>query len=491
MNELRGVNIESRIRYACIACRAPLVHRNDSRLTCQSCQAEFPVVHGIPILAPRPRALLQSHVENLQSAERHASKLESNLAAHSSARAERAVRGIRANLQLAQRYLKPVVDYLSSAEVGTPHLNDWISSRNAGWPLHEMLPYFVQDWLPSRDFRRGSALIVDALATHRPDAKTLAVFGAGACGLVKECAPQFDEVHAIEMSVPTVFIAQGVLAGDSIDVHLQSSGWRGVTVGGPQTPLKNIHLTVADASCLPFEAGSLSAVVTQYLMDIVANPLGVAAEISDALKPGGIWINFSIPFPLPGEPKELSRPTLEDLPSLLQTLQFQLISGRREKFALLDPADIDPGAAFVTDEVHFFVARKTSDSGRTVTHRERRFDWQSVPRPVPGREVSIILRTVLTSADRSEQREISVSGGSRTFPLGADQSHLISALLSAFDGQRTLRDIFETLQNGSYPLDVENFKELMFYLTERYGIFTTTPEESSTHAERSATVLPR
>ena len=490
MNELHELNIASPTRYACVACGTPLLSTKHSQLKCPSCHAEQPIIHQIPILVSRPDALLKFHADNLNTLEHQAADLERYLAAHPSARAHRALLGMRANLRLTSDYMEPVLDYLSAAGSATPHLNDWISSRNAGWAPQEMLPYFVQDWLPSRDFRRISALIVDALVTYRPDAETLAVLGAGACGLVNECAPQFNEVHAIEMSVPTMFIAQGVLAGDCIEVHLSSAGWRGAKVHGAKSPIRNIKLAVADANCLPFEPGSLSAVVTQYLMDIVANPLGVAAEIAAALKPGGIWVNFSIPFPLPGEPKEISRPALEDLPSLLHPLHFQLISGRRDRFTLLDPTEIDAGAACMNDEVYFFVARKTQAHGGSPTNREKRFNWQSVPRSVPGREVNVIRRSVPTSAQPSEQLEISV-GSSQAFTVGADEADLVSDILSLFDGKRTVQEIFDALQATRYRLNPADFKELLFYLTERHGILTTSPQENPAHAGDSATLLSR
>ncbi len=91
-------------------------------------------------------------------------------------------------------------------------------------------------------------------------------------------------------------------------------------------------------------------------------------------------MNFSIPFALPGEPKELPRPALEDLPAMFEPLDLEMLECRREKFALLDTHDIDPCGTRTDHEVHFFVMRRRSGQMlRQCIRRDKHLDWRAYP----------------------------------------------------------------------------------------------------------------
>ncbi len=59
-------------------------------------------------------------------------------------------------------------------------------------------------------------------------------------------------------------------------------------------PFENVDI-VADASCLPQEDNSVDAIVCESLLEHVADPAKVVAEIKRVLKPGGL-VYVTVPF---------------------------------------------------------------------------------------------------------------------------------------------------------------------------------------------------
>lgn len=110
--------------------------------------------------------------------------------------------------------------------------------------------------------------------------------------------------------------------------------WRRVQVMRKRHLEGQIRLLAADIGTLPFAEGSLSAVVTQYVMDFAGNPLRVAAEIQRVLKASGIRINFSNPFKLPGDSLELAPPEPSELAGLFAPLGLDMIKAERRRFTL-------------------------------------------------------------------------------------------------------------------------------------------------------------
>lgn len=469
--------------YRCVYCSAALEWLDDAALRCGACEQRYPVIQGIPILAFRPSTLLAAHYQALQQA---SAQLEKRRAASGELReghggsglvqrAQRALHGQEKNIELFQAYMRPVAAYLSG--IGEQQLDfiDWISVDEAGCSPHAMLPYFYQDWSETADFQSARALITGALARHRPDAAAGAILGAGACGLVRACTELFDVTYGVDLSVPTLLLAQGALAGDEMVVHLERAAWSAVTLAPPRPSGKGAQLIIGDVNALPFADGSLSAVVTQYLMDIVGNPLGVASEIQRVLEPGGIWVNFSIPFGIPGEPPELGAPGLSELPGLLRPCGLEVVESERRRFTLLDFDKVYTGGNRVSHEVHLFVARKPAQAGEAgggqPGERLARGDaawWKRVPHVVPGREVQIIRKRVFAPTGVADRLE--VGGNSTSFPVSADDVAFVEVFFGQIDGKRTVREIFGELTSYGVPLTEAQFRELMYILAERHGV---------------------
>jgi ubiquinone/menaquinone biosynthesis C-methylase UbiE len=112
-----------------------------------------------------------------------------------------------------------------------------------------------------------------------------------------------------------------------------------------QRPKQEVRLKVADVLRLPFADGSLSAVVSEYLLNRLPDPVGAATEIRRVLKSGGIWVNLS----------RRLRPVAR--PGVLESLGLAVARCEPLQFASADSCRKDAEDRRV-QEVQFFVARK-------------------------------------------------------------------------------------------------------------------------------------
>jgi SAM-dependent methyltransferase len=472
--------------YHCVNCMSVLWDHGPAELCCHNCGRSFPVLNEIPILTSRPHELLLVHLEEFKQAQTAWMEKQSRCfgmakaAARpaTSARAERMLHGMTENLRLIGTFITPIEDFLSKGKKQASNLIDWALSQNVGSAPQTMLPFFYQDWARTRDFEEAESLIVSGLLEHRPDEKTIAILGAGACGLVSSTARHFRRVYGVDLSVPTLLIAQAVLRGHTIEVYVPNAGWRCSRLTPPSQAQNEIRLIAADVGTLPFAEGSLSAVVTQYLMDITGDPLGVADEIQRVLKPGGIWVNFSNPFKIPGELPELGPPEPSELQELFAPLGLDMVKAQRTRFTLQNLDQIYAGGHRNAQEVHFFIARKAASSARAAPgnrlqvwnrHDEASW-WQLVPRIVPGREIHILRKRVFGPGGREDRIEIGLN--SVSFSISGEHTAFVDALFGPIDGQHTLRQIFGILAAQGIVISETDFRELIYSLLRQYCVIT-------------------
>src|SRR5258708_28416972 len=135
---------------------------------------------------------------------------------NSAARIERMLNALTQNLGLIDTYVKPIEEYLNSNGQHPPSLIDWALAQNIGSVPQIMLPFFYQDWARTRDMEDAESLVTDALLHYRPPHETLALLGAGACGMTYASAKHFGVAYGLDLSLPTLLMAQGVMAGATI-----------------------------------------------------------------------------------------------------------------------------------------------------------------------------------------------------------------------------------------------------------------------------------
>ena len=468
--------------YSCVNCMAVLCQGGSGELYCQNCGRSFPIISDIPILTSRPRELLMVHVHELRQALAAFESKRALLPAADNGRSpgmmertRQMLEGMSSNLNLIARYMKPIEDYVARNQDKPANLIDWALAQNAGSVPQVMLPFFYQDWARTREYEDVESLIIQALTDHSPDREAVAVLGAGACGLVHASAQHFRVVYGLDLSVPTLLIAQVVLAGNPIEVALARAGWRSVRLSPPPPAKNGIRMVTADVSSLPFAEGSLSAIVTQYLLDVTGDPLGVAAEIQRTLKPSGIWVNFSNPFKLPGDPSELP-PEPSELPGLFQPVGLDVMRVERTHFNLQNLDHIYAGGHRNFQEVHFFIARKTESSGNGIKRFHLRDpdqdkSWQQcVPKIIPGREIQIIQKRVFGPRGTRNVTEIGLNAVN--FTVSAEHTALVEMLFRQIDGKHTLREVFNGLASQGMTMTGMEFRELVHCLLKQYCVIS-------------------
>jgi len=383
------------------------------------------------------------------------------------------LQGMERNVALAESVMRPVAAYLESVERGRWEPADWILAQNVGWDLRNMLPYFYRDWTQTTEFVKEERLIVDALRRHNTDTRCLALLGCGASGLAPAMAAYCDRTYAVDLSMPTLLLAQRLLRGESVDMSIERAGWSPVQLR-PRAATSGVDLVCADVLKLPFADASMPAIVTQYVMEVVANPVLLMAEVGRVLEPGGIWVNFSTPIRLPADPAELAQPTLAESADLMQTLSFELLEGHRQQHTFLDVRGLDECADVSIRETHLTVARKTDHdlqrqpigAGEPVIGPAREW-WERVPFLPPGVEIHVALQRRFSSNGESDASE--VGANIRGFPTNVrvprPVAEFVGTLSSQIDGKRTLREVWKGLEHSRIAIDDQQFHEVIQYLS--------------------------
>jgi SAM-dependent methyltransferase len=456
--------------YVCVRCRGAL-QVDANHLSCVACGEAYPIISTIPVLVQRPDALLIDLHRTIEAAGTQFERARQRLLDSTNpgvspgfrARAERWCHGVESNLRLIHEHVQGIGAYVSALGSRELSLLDWVSLQHGGWLPRATLPYFYQDWGGTAEFNRVRQLIGTALETHAPDRRRAVVLGAGACGIARVAATAFARVSAVDLSVPTLLLARALLAGAPLEIQLEKAEWRTVRLSAPAADPERLTLATADAAALPFADGTQSAVVTQYLMDLVGNPLHVVDEIQRVLVPGGIWINFSIPFLLPGEAVEAGTPALAELSEMLQARGWNVVHHARERFALTSLDAIYDGGERTSHEVHFLIARKLPGQISSPQWFDAA-DWhQWRVRTVAGRQPEF-------SRANGAAGRVTIRVGRMTVDVDAVPAGALEALFGLIDGQRTLGEITTALATKNVSLTELEWRELFHYLSDRYGI---------------------
>jgi len=478
MQNTQGTTREEMTAYVCVREGTPLTANAASLESPEGVQ--YPIVEGIPILTHRPQALLMEAyrsllgtIQALDAQVQAARALEHhNHTAGLQRRIERWHSGTEADLALLGQHLPALSTANSSSHFD---IVDWLSAQNGGWSPQRMLPYFYQDWGGTEEFTVVHELLESAWLRHRADDGNLAVLGAGACGIANAYAQTTRQVYAVDLSLVTLLLAQRLLAGEQLTIHPAAAHWRATQLSGPSTRASNLSLLVANANAMPFASMGMSGVITQYFMDLPGNPIWTAREIRRVLDPGGIWINFSNPFQLPGENRDLGFPDLEEVGELLSALGFEVLEAEEKTFTLNNMRKIRPNASIIEQEVHFFVARKTSRTEQSeMRDHARRFSRdpsfvEAVVAPIPGRAIQFETRRTCSPASPGDQLSALVVGG-QSYGLSEESAKLAQAFFGLIDGQRTTQVIRNCLADRGILWSDAQLHEIFHFIEDHYGL---------------------
>lgn len=175
-----------------------------------------------------------------------------------------------------------------------------------------MYKYMRADWggSPLTEARIATieAAVASMLREHCADKTSALVLGAGMARFAWDLRPMFKHVIAAEASIPAAVLHDMLLRGDITTCEPEEQSAYTIADQGRQT-VSSITRTfpwagkeappghgdlvycAADASAMPLEARSISAVVSIYFTDVLPLSL-LLPEVKRLLKPGGVFLHF-------------------------------------------------------------------------------------------------------------------------------------------------------------------------------------------------------
>ncbi|MGX2041481.1 class I SAM-dependent methyltransferase [Methylocaldum sp. MU1018] len=382
--------------------------------------------------------------------------------------------GISTNLSLMETHLAPILSSIESLEYSNEFL-DWFFSYTSGRPFEYMLKYFYQDWSGSEDFVTVKDLVTKALIEecgHSID--SVAVLGCGACGLLYHIARHTRNAYGIDLALPTLLSAKSLIEGHGMTFNLPDAAWQSIRIEAPQ-PITNVRLISADVTRLPFDDQTISVVVTQFLLDLVGDIDRFASEISRVLDENGLWINFSVPISVPGDPVEFGVRSPKEMEPLLEKLGFSVVLSERKRFKLWNFSSIYDGGLIADHECHFFVVRKSKNSlseNRDIFSDYflggNRAIWETVPRIIGRREISIIKRQMFNTGYVAESIQVNVK--SEWLPIEKINADLLELILGNMDGSQTVSNIYEKVIASGAMLSEDDFIEFILAMIVYYSL---------------------
>ncbi|MDX8128461.1 methyltransferase domain-containing protein [Methylomonas sp. OY6] len=464
--------------YQCIACRGNLIDESPSIKICSHCGTSYPIINGISFfLLPDPFSSLQGFVMEMEEAKAALTKINQSLEdferCSDTGTFERRIRtikeGIDGNIRVLEKSCQPIMDFLQN-RTRQDNALAW-SSVKSGFTFHDMLPYFYQDWFGTPDFSEVRKLFAKTLDEHCKDRESVAVLGAGACGLLYNISDNFQVSYGVDLSLPTLLSAKMLIEGEALTFHLQTADWHYIELASPKPTENDIRYIVSDVMNMPFESASLSVVITQYMLDIASNPKRLSEEIFRVLKPDGMWINFSNPFRVLGDPVELGWRKLNELPDFFKKMGFEPVSMEIEHFTLLNVEKICNETGNTKQLVHFLTLRKSQDipdfskNEKSIQRFFKQNDniWHEIPEIVKGRELDFVRRRSFDELGRvRESLEISLAG--HFFSIPSNFAMLLETIFECINGNNSLREIFAVLQQNNIGLSEVEFLQLIYTL---------------------------
>lgn len=465
----------------CLSCHGDLIDSPSNLQICSRCGECYPSIDGVDVfILPDAISSLSGYVREIEDTKAEFATINAGLMEleklHDGALIERSARiqsGMSANLKFLEAVYQPIVDFVQSQPREDGDLIP--STLQFCYTGDHMLPYFYQDWCGVPDYETVKELICQTVTERCPDRDKVAVLGTGACGLLYSVADYFQVSYGVDLSLPTLLMAKKLIEGNSLSFQLKKANWHEITVAPPVSSANDIRFIAADVMTLPFKNGSLSVVVTQYLLDIVSNAELFSQEIYRVLKAGGVWINFSKPFINVHKSYELGRYQLTDLPDYFNKLGFSVEHADCHRFTPLNLAAIGAETDSVNDIVHFFSLKKSEQlmpvfKDRSANRFFTKNDaiWFEIPRVVKGREIAFFQKRFLNNQVQADQLWLNALG--RLFAVHTDLALLLESLYMLMDGEKNLKELFLILQSQGGNLTEEQFLILIYCLNRQHAL---------------------
>ncbi len=420
---------------------------------CPACRVEFPLLDDLPCLFAEPAYALAEwrsrFALQLRELEHDAARAEHALANETrSALTRERLAGLReaclAQAQQLRELLAPLDVPGSTAARET-----YLALRTRLPPGQGLLSYAAnvhRDWCWGAAENQASRdLVLDALGGAAHDGRLL-VLGAGAGRLAYDLHEQADPALTLglDFNPLMLLIAQRVARGEALELiefplaprRLVDQAVRR-TLKAPAPARAGFRLLLADALRPPLVAGSLDAVVTPWLVDILPEQLPLlAARINGLLRPGGRWITFgSLAF---GPEDATARLSFEEVLEAIHGAGFSPPSHRHDTLPYL----CSPASSHGRHELVATIAADKRSEVKAPPRYAALPDWL-----VTGKEPVPLLEA---------------------FKLQAASTRIHAFLMSLIDGRRSLEDMARLMEEQRLMTRAEALPALRGFLTKMY-----------------------
>lgn len=479
------MNLEQWV-YRCVNCYQNTVETKVNELFCKQCESTYPIIDGIPVLVRRAHQFVIAQARELSRTREKLSQRQKDFYDVSasdehavSGRAAKAAAAISENIALMDKQCRAIWEYANKYEHSKEDSIAWATAQ-AGYSFDRLLPYFYQDWYGTKQFSQVTRDIQPVIEAFCDDRESLAVLGAGACGLLQTLSCNFEKSFGVDLALPSLFMAKHLIKGEHLSFCLERADWANVELFPPQKSDTDIRFMAVNVMDTPFPNESLSAVVTQYLIDIVPNSEWFMQEIYRILKPGGVWINFSNPFSWPLDATNLGPRQLSEISPILQAQGFNELMLKKTRFNMMSVEDIFSDGEKRDEKVYIFAARKTNDTKkehrsavRGHIQKNPNEVWNQIPKLIDSRQIALVEKKIFKTGFQEIVPGIQVM---ETFiPMDRKFLSIINVLLEGIEGYRTLRQLKKHMDEQDVIISNEDFLDVIhclnteYYLLELYG----------------------
>ena len=431
----------------CLHCHAALA-ADAGGLRCSGCGRQYPVVAGVPVLVKDPHGYTRSQIRTLARACSEARHRKDSLEAlaRDAGLLDVALQRHRDTLDAEIARAETLLGLFSSGEIAMAPAEKAEGGRGTGWTVDALLPYLMRDWTGTREMEQVSARLGAALHQALPDpsGKSVVFAACGAGGLLGELPPQFDQVLGFDLTLPVLAAARRLLDGGSLDLVLP----RTINKAGRVTLRKRdpglgrpaAALVAMDAFDTAFPDASVDCVVTSFLIDLLADPRGLADEIHRILRGGGVWINYGPSGPL----NALLRFDEIETAAFLEDAGFSIVATDAYRATYLDLSRDCPTWSFQNHVCYLTSARKAGPPRPRVeaTGPETADIPAIVPKHFPRATIIRRQRPGMEQTARTVLQHEGMPGRPKSLEIGGDAARILSLV----DGKRTVNDIAGLLE---------------------------------------------
>jgi SAM-dependent methyltransferase/uncharacterized protein YbaR (Trm112 family) len=437
----------------CFHCRASLT-TDALGLRCADCGRLYPVIGGIPILVSEPATYVRSEIASLVRASHDArqrrdmlgrSTQDVGLTSVSLARHRDVIDAEIAQTEAFIALLEPAAEALHQLD---ERAEEALGARRSGWTFDALIPYLLRDWTNTSELHAAGSLIGAALKEvfPNPSAKTIAVAGCGAGGLLPELPAGFRRVLGFDLTLAILSAARHLLDGKTLDLALPRSisetGHVSLRKRDAPSATSPIEVLAMDIFDMAFADGAIDCIVTSFLIDLLPDPRRLSDEIHRVLCDNGVWINYGPSGPL----KALWRFDQTECAAFFEATGFSVVRSEAHRATYLDLSRDCPSWSFQNHMCYLTSARKTRQpiaQTRMAAPTEAEL-LDVVPQFFP--RANLIQRQNL-GTDQGQTlvlRQERIPGRAESVEIDSGTAQIIALV----NGKRTVREIADLLEQS-------------------------------------------